>query len=187
MDERAVIKQAQRGDENALAKLYENHREQIFRLACLYSQSQEDAEDILHETFIKAFRSIKSYKEIEGVSFVTWINRICINHALDHLRKQKREMVNHRLSLEEMGIHVESGDNSPDKSAEMTQILRLIQKAVHKLTPKQQVIFDLRYTQHWSIEEIAELSKCSMSNVKNQLFRSLAKLRKHLAQVLEES
>ena len=170
-----------------MARLYENHRERIFRVACLYSQSQEDAEDILHETFIKAFRGIKSYKEIKGASFVTWINRICINHALDHLRKKKREMVNHHFSPKEMGINVESGDISPDKSAEMTQILGLIQKAVQKLTPKQQVIFDLRYTQHWSIEEIAGLSKCSISNVRNQLFRSLAKLRKHLAHVLEES
>ena len=73
-----------------------------------------------------------------------------------------------------------------DDQTQLSQIIHYLQKAVKKLSPKQQVIFDLRHSQHKKIKEIAEIMKCSESNVKTQLFRSVARLKKELIPVWRE-
>lgn len=187
MDDTALVRLARQGDEDSLERLYEIHRERVFRLACLYSRSPEDAEDILHETFIKAFLRIRFFRERPGASFGAWLNRICVNHARDVSRKQSREKIDRRFSPEDCNGRLASGDMSPVKSAELEQASRFIQDALQKLTAKQRLVFDLKYIQHWRLEEIAALSRCGVSNIKNQLCRSRAKLRKHLSGLLEDS
>jgi len=186
MNEEVILLQAKEGHEDAFRKIYKNHRERIYRLAYRYTRSIQDAEDIMQETFIKAFKSIQMFKNFNNSSFTAWLNRICINCAINYLRKMKRRKMNQVYSLSEMVIEPESQDVSPETSAQTEQILRLIQRAIQKLSPKQRIIFDMRYAQHWNIKEIAQTMDCSESNIKTQLFRSVAKLRKQLGPLWEE-
>jgi len=90
------------------------------------------------------------------------------------------------ISLDDMTIDPAGEDNSPEAKVELGEILSLIRKAVSKLSPKQQVVFNLRYRQDLSIKDIAELLRCHQNTVKTQLWRSIRKLRERLAPLWRE-
>jgi len=186
MNEETTIKLAKAGNEAAFRELYGTYREAIYRLAYRYTRSQSDAEDIMQDTFIKAFKSIGSFRAGDSSSFGAWLNRICINHSISFLRKNKRRKMDQTIPLSEILAEPDAPGPSPDDAAHTGQVLVLVNKAVQKLSARQRVVFDLRFSQHRQISEIAEYLGCSESNVKTQIFRSIAKLRKQLEPILEE-
>lgn len=185
MNEEGIIQAAIEGDTDAFRRLYEIHRERIYRLAYHYTRRLEDAEDILQETFIRAFRAIGRFNTERGGHFSAWIARICINCSIEYLRRCKREGKDRMVLLSKAHSEPLDVGNLPDESVHSQQILRLIEKAVEKLSAKQRVIFELRYTQQWKISEIAEAMGSSESSVKTHLDRSVQKLRKQLRAILE--
>ncbi len=186
MDELTTIKLAKAGNEAAFRELYGIYREGVYRLAYRYTRSQSDAEDIMQETFIKAFKGIASFRSHESSSFGAWLNRICVNCSISFLRKHKSRKMDQTIPLSELLVEPDSRSISAEETAQTAQVLVLINKAVQKLSSKQRVIFDLRFAQHCNIKEIAEYLNCSESNVKTQIFRSIAKLRKQLEPILGE-
>ena len=178
-----IILLAKEGHEEAFGQLYEIHREQIYRLAFRYTKSQPDAEDIMQETFIKAFKKIKLFQFKNGSTFSSWLCRICINHSISFIRKQKRKSL---LSFSELTNEPVSRKQLPEGETQTNQILKFVKNAIKKLSPQQQIIFDLRHTQHKKIKEIAEFLDCSESNIKTQLFRSKAKLKRELGPIWRE-
>jgi RNA polymerase sigma factor (sigma-70 family) len=186
MMEEQIILLAKQGNENAFQQLFENHREMVYRLAYRYSKSQDDAEDILQETFIRAFKKIKSFKNNNESSFSSWLYRICFNCSINFLRSQKSRKMDEITSLSEIIVEPESQNLSPEKTTEISSRNFHIQNAIKKLTHKQRIIFDLRFSQQKKIKEIGEIFGCSESNIKTQIFRSLAKLRKQLQPIWSE-
>jgi RNA polymerase sigma-70 factor (ECF subfamily) len=186
MDEHQLISLAREGHHNAFRQLYDAHKETVYRLAYRYVRSQQDAEDIMQDTFIKAFRGIQSFSRKNDAAFSSWLSRICINNALDLIRKNKRRKIDRFESLENMVTEPESTGQSPEQAAQSEQTRRLMLEAVQTLSPKQQVIFDLRYGQHRAIKEIADCMNCSESSIKTHLFRLMSKLRRQLKPILEE-
>jgi RNA polymerase sigma-70 factor (ECF subfamily) len=89
-NDRLAVLLAKEGNESAFRELYENNYETIYRLAYRYSRSPEDAEDIMQDTFIKAFKSIKKFDFSISSNFSAWIYQIGLNCSLDYLRKRKR-------------------------------------------------------------------------------------------------
>jgi len=85
-----LILLAKQGSESAFRELYETHYEMIYRLAYRYVKSQPDAEDILQETFIKAFRAIQKFDFSISSNFSAWIYQICVRCSYDHHRKRKK-------------------------------------------------------------------------------------------------
>ena len=186
MTENQTILLAKQGNEASFRQLYENHRETVYRLAFRYTRCQEDAEDVLQETFVRAFKKIKSFKNKNESSFAAWICRICINCSINFLRKQKSRKMDEMAPLSGIIVEPESQNPSPEKAADISRTLSQVQKAVKKLTHKQRIIFDMRFSQGKQIKEIAEILGCSESNIKTQIFRSLAKLRKQLQPIRSE-
>ena len=180
MNNELIILLAKEGKESAFQDLYENNYAMIFRLAYRYTKSQEDAEDIMQETFIKAFRSIKRFDFNVSSNFSAWIYQIGLHCSLDYLRKNKRRKIGQTESLSDFHIEPEAKDSSPEKSAIASQAIARVKNALHLLSPKQQIIFDLRHLQHMAIKEIAEHLQCSQSTVKKQLQRAVSKLRDQL-------
>lgn len=181
MREDAAIRLASEGNEAALRRLYDDNCERIYQLAYRYTRSQEDAMDVVQETFTKAFKRIRSFRTGNDAGFSSWLSRICINCSIDQLRRRQREKMNLTIPLEHLATDPAAQNDSPDKRAELAETLRLITNAVAKLPPKQRIIFDLRHGQHHSIKEIADLMGCSESTVKTQLSRAVKKLRAPLA------
>jgi RNA polymerase sigma-70 factor (ECF subfamily) len=183
MKEEMIILLAKEGHEEAFRQLFEMHKEKIYQMAYRYTKSQQDAEDILQETFIKAFKKIKSFQFKNNASFSSWLIRICINLSISYLRKQKRKAA---LPLSELKNEPVSKKQLPEDETQLKQVFQFLQKALKKLSPAQQIIFDLRHSQHKKIKEIAECMNCSESNIKTQLFRSVAKLKKELGPIWRE-
>lgn len=180
MDDELVILLAKEGKESAFRELYENNYKMVYRLAFRYSKSNQDAEDIMQETFIKAFKGIKNFDFNISSNFSAWICQIGIHCSLDYLRKSKRRKADKTQYISALPSEPKAQDSSPEKSAIISQAIAHVKNALHILSPKQRLIFDLRHLQHMAIKDIAENLQCSQSTVKKQLQRAVSKLRKQL-------
>lgn len=179
MTENEIIRQARTGDRDAYRLLYDGHRERIFRLAYRYTRSVEDAEDILQETFIRAFKGLGSYDaDSADSSFSAWIGTIGRHCAVAHLRRMKSRKRGDTVSLDDLPREPEAMGPSPEKAVSTSRALALVRTAQESLPPRQRIIFDLRYGEHLDIKEISARMDCSESNVKTQLSRAVGKLRK---------
>jgi RNA polymerase sigma-70 factor (ECF subfamily) len=186
MNENMVIQLAKEGHDNAFRRLYEDNRERIYRLACRYVRSRQDAEDIMQETFIRAFKRIDSFHHGGDAGFSTWLASICIHCAIDHLRRQKRRRMGTTVSLQDVSVPLEAEGDSPQRATEMNETRRIIAEAAGRLAPKQRIIFDLRYMQHHTIKEISQIMSCNENTVKTHLSRSMQKLKKKLEPLWRE-
>jgi RNA polymerase sigma-70 factor (ECF subfamily) len=178
--DKLAILLAKEGNEGAFRELYENNYEMIYRLAYRYSKSQQDAEDIMQDTFIKAFKGIKKFDFSISTNFSAWIYKIGYRCSMDYLRKRKRRRADLTDSLKDFHREPESQDSSPETSAITNQTMGQVKNALDILSPKQRVIFDLRHCQHKALREISERLQCSQSTVKKQLERAVLKLRNRL-------
>jgi RNA polymerase sigma-70 factor (ECF subfamily) len=180
MTDETTVLLAKEGQREAFRTLYDRNREYIFRLAIRYVRSHQDAEDVMQETFIKAFKGIGRFDFRVGSSFAAWLGTICVHCAIEHLRRSRRRSDETQMSLSDLPQEPASTDPSPERAAIARRSLSDVERAYRQLSPSQQVIFDLRHRQHLDIKEIAVRMDCSESNIKTQLGRSVAKLRKFL-------
>ena len=180
MKEEQTILLAKEGSMDAFHQLYQNHWERIWRIALRHTGSRDDAEDIMQDTFVRTFEKIHTYKFQLSPSFASWLNTICLNCTIDFLRRRKAKQSNRHISLNDLLTEPASPNPLPHKIAEGKQAGEKIQESLHLLSPRQRVIFDMRFNQHMDIRDIAECLRCSTSNIKTQIFRSLRKLRKTL-------
>jgi RNA polymerase sigma-70 factor (ECF subfamily) len=185
MSEQNAVTLAQAGFEDGFRHLYEMHREMVYRLAYRYVGSSGDAEDIMQETFVKAFRNITKFRYRQTGSFSAWLCRICINSVIGHLRKQKSRRIDRTIPLHDLDNEPAAKCPSPENTAQTGQLLSLIRAAAESLSPHQRIAFDLRYSKHLEIAEIAEMMGSSESSVKTHISRSLARLRKELRPIWE--
>jgi len=184
--DRLIIHLAKEGEESAFRELYENYYEMIYRLAYRYSKSQQDAEDIMQETFIKAFKGIKKFDFSISTNFSAWIYRIGIHCSMDYLRKRKKRKADQTHSLADVHSELEAQDSSPEKAAIANQTISQVKNALNILSPKQRIIFDLRHLQHRTLKEISEQLQCNKSTVLKQLQRAVLKLRNQLRPLWRE-
>jgi RNA polymerase sigma-70 factor (ECF subfamily) len=149
--------------------------------------SREDAEDVLQETFLNAFRAINSFRG--DSSFSTWIYRIATNNALMKLRKSGRvelefndELPNISVSEDRPPIgHIES----PVDALFEKELLSELDQAVGKLPEKYRTIFLLRDVEEFSTEETAEILGITESAVKSRLHRARLFLRESLGHLMQ--
>ncbi len=185
-NDKLLILLAKQGNESAFRELYETHYEMIYRLAYRYVKSQPDAEDILQETFIKAFKAIQKFDFNISSNFSAWIYQICVRCSYDYHRKRKKTKADQTASLSEMYKEPEAQNSSPENTAISNQTIQQVKDAMYVLSPKQRIIFDLRHLQHKALKEIAERLQISPSTVKKQLERGVAKLRIQLEPLWRE-
>jgi RNA polymerase sigma-70 factor (ECF subfamily) len=184
-DEKAAFL-AKDGHKEAFRELYERHRASVYGLAHRYAGSTQDAEDILQETFIKAFRGIRKFGDSGKTNFAAWIKRICLYRCIEHLRKRQRRRTDQTMSLSEYHAGVATNDVSPERSAEIGLLIDKVQQVLGALSPRQRIIFTMKYLEQREIPDIAETLGCSESAVKTHLGRAVTKLRDHLAPIMEE-
>jgi len=180
MSDETTVLLAKEGQGEAFRALYDQNRESVYRLAVRYVRSPQDAEDVMQETFIKAFKGIRRFDFKLGSSFSAWLMTICVHCAIEHLRRARRRSGEGQMSLGDLPQDPASSGPSPEATAIARRSLSDLERAYHRLSPSQQVIFDLRHRQHLDIKEIAVKMDCSESNIKTQLWRAVTKLRKLL-------
>lgn len=163
-----LAKQAIKGDEQAFEELVQKESEKLYRTAFLYVRNQEDALDVVQDAVCKAFTSIHKLKN--PTYFSTWLIKILIHTAYDHLKKQKRLVLTGDAFLE--NIHGASGPNSEDQ-------IDLINAISHMNRDYQTVIVLFYYHDH-PIQTIAEMMGKPEGTVKTYLHRAKSELKKLL-------
>lgn len=188
MDEQAVIESAQNGNTEALRLLFEDNRQKIFSLAYQYVKNVEDAEDILQETFIKAYRSLDKFQSQNGTRFSPWLYRIGINCSIDYLRRNKNRRLKHSHTDDLDNFSSGSGNSSsePEQTRDRKEIREKIDQTLKRLSDRQKMIFILKHYQELTTAEIAEYLDCSEGSVKRQLFRAVQTVKQHLKGLIME-
>ncbi len=186
MDELALVRLAKDGDKEALRTLFEENKRKIFALAFQYTKNAEDAEDILQETFIRAYRFLNKFDFQNGVSFSPWLYRIGINCSIDYLRRHRkdREKNSEFGSLE--NISSDDADSNPEHVRHRKEIREKIDLVLNKLSGRQRMIFILRHYQQLSTKEIADYMNASEGSVKTQLFRAISSVKESLRGLITE-
>ncbi len=182
-DETALVTQARQGDSEAFNGLAERYQRNIFRLAQNITQNREDAEDVLQETFLKAYEHLP---EFHGDSkFYTWIVRIAVNEALMKLRKRKWDKtvwLDEPINTGEDSVAREIAvwEDNPEQRYSKEELHDILHKAVNGLAPPYRTVFVLRDMEGLSTEETAEALELSVPAVKSRLLRARLQLRDKL-------
>ncbi len=183
-DETELIARLKEGDQAAFAQLVDEHASKVYRLALRMMGSEADAEDVLQETFLSAFKSIDRFEERASLS--TWLYRIASNAALMRLRRKEPEQV----SVDEP-VERDDGELVPRQLFDFCclpegDLLRdeareEMARAVKELSPTLRSVFVLRDIEGLSTEETAIALDLSISAVKSRLMRARLKLRERLS------
>lgn len=170
------------GEEGAFALLVERHLKPVYSFIVRFVGSKEDAEDIVQETFVKAWKNLKNYSR-QSSQFKTWLMRIARNTAIDYLRKKKHlpfSMLEGNDEEEWFAENVPDEMPLPDEIAAHTDDVEGMEEAIQKLAPIYREVLSLYYGNNFSFEEIAAISGISVNTLKSRHRRALAALRKVL-------
>jgi RNA polymerase sigma-70 factor (ECF subfamily) len=187
MDEIALVQSAQEGSADAFKLLFEDNKRRILNLAYQYTKNVEDSEDIVQDTFIKAYHSLQKFNIGADTNFSAWLYRIGINCSIDHLRKNKRQKDNIMPTDDMDGLSAPTNNSNPDNTNHKREVREKLEQVLDTLTKRQRMIFILKHYQELSIKEIAEYMNCSEGSVKKQLFRAVSAMKKHLKCFLPEN
>jgi RNA polymerase sigma-70 factor (ECF subfamily) len=171
--------EARLGNKHAFRVLVERHTPAMFRLAYLMTRDEQDAEDLVQETFLRAYKQLRSF---DGRAvFGTWLHRICVNCSLNLIRarQNRREYVPART--EETSFHwldqVAAPTPSPERLTQSSQIAGMLGPALGMLTEAERTAFILRHYEESSIEQIAQVLGVQSGAAKQTVFRAVQKLR----------
>jgi RNA polymerase sigma-70 factor (ECF subfamily) len=179
---------AQAGDETAFRRLVERHGRGVFQLAFRLTGSELDAEDVVQDAFLKAYRELKRFEARS--SFRTWLHRIAVNCAYDLLRRRPRHKAESLDTAAEAGaqgggIEPEADVSSrPDRLAFGAEVQDRVRTALELLTPTERTAFVLRHFEGRSLEEIGETLGLRAGATKHSIFRAVQKMRRALAPVV---
>jgi RNA polymerase sigma-70 factor, ECF subfamily len=181
-DAAAVLARARQGDGEAFRALVERHSRSVFRLAFRMTGNEQDAEDVVQESFIRAYRQLGRFES--RANFGTWLYRITANCAVDLMRaKQSRHDISRGESLDEAASTATSELPAPDRLAESGEIQQRVAEALNALSPLERAAFTLRHYEGRSIDEISRALNLGTSAAKHSVFRAVKKLRSMLAPI----
>ena len=183
IDELTLVNRSRDGDASAFNDLVRRYERKIYRLAMNITQNAEDAEDVLQETFLKAYEHLGDFQG--NSKFYTWLVRIAVNEALMKLRKRKSDRT---VPLDEP---VETGeetvvreiavwDQDPETKYSQEELSGILKEAIESLRPAFRTVFVLRDIEELSTEETAQALGISVPAVKSRLLRARLQLREKL-------
>ena len=184
-----LVKRAQRRDGRAFDVLVERYHERIHATVYHMTGNREDAFDLTQEAFIKAYRSIRFFRNQSG--FYTWVYRIAVNRTLNFLKKRNR---NSTLSLEELDgaigadpVYQQLASNdTPAKAAGITELGQRLNAAMQKLSNNHRMVVTLHDVQGVPHHEIAKFMRCSMGTVRSRLFYARKQLQAYLGDFMKQ-
>lgn len=171
------------GDKREISRMVEAYSGLVYRLALRMLGNEQDAEDVLQETFIKALRAIQGFNQRSALS--TWLYRIALNEIFMTMRRSKREVIN----LDEVNddseiaapVTVVDWCCLPEDEFLTAEAGRVMDDAIQKLTPSLRSVFILRELNGASVKETAETLQISEAAVKTRLLRARLQLREELS------
>jgi RNA polymerase sigma-70 factor (ECF subfamily) len=177
----AAVERTRAGDSAAFRVLVDRYGRSVFRLAYRMTNNEFDAEDVVQETFLRAYKQLESYESRS--SFSTWLYRIAANYSLDLIRSRKRHAARRAPEGEEdEGVleNVKSHEPAQDRLYYSSQLKQKLDAALSLLSDQERTAFMLRHFEGQSIEEIGGVLGLGVSATKNSIFRAVRKVREAL-------
>jgi RNA polymerase sigma-70 factor (ECF subfamily) len=187
VDDRDLVDATKRGDREAFRTLFERYHRRAYALAYGVVRQQDDALDIVQDAFIKAHKHLDKF---EGTSsFYTWLYRIVMNLAIDHLRKHRRVRP---VELDEQNL-AESDDpllpkllgGNPGRALLDKEIRERIDAALGELSENHRAVLVMRELEGLSYEEMAQAMGCSKGTIMSRLFHARKNMQKRLVDLRE--
>jgi RNA polymerase sigma-70 factor (ECF subfamily) len=174
--ETEIVARARAGDGDAFAVIVDTYRDRLFGLAVGIVRNRDAAEDIVQETFIKAYRNLAGFRGDAGI--YTWLYRIAVNTAHNHLRRRRK---GEQVDLEEVAPVIEADGPGPAEITANVELAEAIQTAVGVLPARQREVFMLHYFEQLTHREIAAVLGITEGAVKANFFHAVQKLKVSLA------
>jgi RNA polymerase sigma-70 factor, ECF subfamily len=183
VDEKQLVTDAKAGKYEAFEALVHRYERKIYNVAYRLSGNREDAEDILQETFLKAFENLRRFREES--SFYTWVMKIAVNATLIRFRKSSHPNMVTFDELDEgrQEFHpklILQWHENPEQKYSRLESERILRRAILRLPPLYRTVFWLRDVEEFSNAEVARMLKLSVFAVKSRLMRARLELRERL-------
>jgi RNA polymerase sigma-70 factor (ECF subfamily) len=184
VDDRELVESARKGDRDAFRTLYDRYHRRAYALAFGVLRHQDDALDVVQDAFIKAHRYLDKFEG--NSSFYTWLYRIVMNLAIDHLRKHRRVRP---VELDEQHLEEGVGDDSllpkvlggnPGRALLDKEIRARIDEALGELSENHRAVLVMRELEGMSYEEMAQAMNCSKGTIMSRLFHARKNMQKRL-------
>lgn len=176
----AALERARGGDRDAFRVLVERHAPAVFRLAYRMTLNETDAEDMVQETFLRAWREIRRF---DGrAAFATWLHRICANRTVDFLRSRNRWQTAAAGPEQDRDPfrHLPSSEPSPERAARSAEAGARLEPALAALSEIERAAFVMRHYEGLPFEEIAGVLGVQPGAARHSVFRAVRKLRQAL-------
>src|SRR5215469_278945 len=180
------VARARAGEGDAFRVLVERHSRALFRLAFRMTGNQQDAEDVVQESFLRAYKQLGKFDE--RASFGTWLYRIAANCSLDLVRSRKRRSEHVAAAgeegAEELVLQLPTHDPTPERMALSGEVRERVLEAMQELSANERTAFVLRHFEGMCIEEVSRVLECQPGAAKHSVFRAVQKLRRALEPVV---
>jgi RNA polymerase sigma-70 factor (ECF subfamily) len=188
LSDEELVERAKGGDASAFPQLVKKYNRRILRVGRNITNHDEDAEDVLQETFLKAYTHLNTFQG--NSKFYTWLVRIAMNEALMKLRKRKGDRV---VSLDEqldtgedtISREIAVWEGNPEDRYSQEELRALLEKTVASLPESFRSVFVLRDVEDLSTEETADVLGLSIPAVKSRLLRARLQLREKLTRIFK--
>lgn len=169
-----LVEQVQRGNRRAFDLLVIRYQQRILKLIMRYVRDPAEAQDVAQEAFIKAYRALPSFRGESA--FYTWLYRIAINTAKNHLVSLQRRPVDYTLDLQDPDNYEHNAllkdDDTPEGLAMQEELRRTVERAMASLPEELRTAIMLRELDGLSYEEIAQAMDCPIGTVRSRIFRA---------------
>lgn len=190
VEDAELVRQAQRGRLEAYDELVRRYQERIYATVYHMTANHEDANDLAQETFVKAFRALRSFRG--GSSFYTWLYRIAVNKTINFL-KQRRHRTH--MSLNDLDVSAEHdpdlvaliSDQTPRREVALAELQEKLNAAMQKLSEDHRLVVTLHDVQGLPHEEIAKIMNCNIGTVRSRLFYARQQLQGYLSDYLKQT
>ncbi|SBV37305.1 RNA polymerase sigma factor [uncultured Stenotrophomonas sp.] len=190
MPDAGLVARAVLGDGAAFEAIMRRHNRMLFRTARSIVKDDAEAEDVVQEAYLAAWRSLGRYRAESRLS--TWLVRIAVNEALRRQRRKSAQII----PLEAVMTHPDPGTRAfladepgrePEQLAMRTQMRRLMEKRIDLLPNAFRTVFMLRAVEEMSVEEVAQILEIPEATVRTRLFRARGLLREGLAREMDHA
>jgi RNA polymerase sigma-70 factor (ECF subfamily) len=176
----AAVTRARGGDTEAFRQLVERHSRSVYKVAYRVTGNAHDAEDVVQETFLKAYRQLDRFES--RASFGTWLHRIAMNCSVDLLRSRpRREQPEETDTLEQLASGLNGppsgGPASPERLMASVQVGDRVKVAMARLSALERAAFVMRHFEGYSIDEISRALGIRENAAKHSIFRAVRKMR----------
>ena len=183
-----LVKRVQKGDKTAFDLLVLKYQQKIANLISRYVRDTAEIQDVSQEAFIKAYRGLANFRG--DSAFYTWLYRIAINTAKNHLVSQGRRTTNYAVDAQEAeqyeGAQALHEQASPERELLTNEIQEVVRKTIDELPQELKTAITLREFEGISYEEIAEIMECPIGTVRSRIFRAREAINTNLSPLLNE-